>query len=192
LDLIDTVCAPVGHLATSEIAPLHPPHPIGMKRSLSGLIEPHVPVESFGDFLGWERGGWRGYGTFVGDRADFENFSKATVSDQLASHAVHFHRALLRSDLHNAIRFSCMLYECAAFLDVKREWLFGVDVFAGQAGVDTRSDTLEFPRGDDDCIDIFAVEDLAIIGIDWPIGFYLLTESKCAGLIAIGHRHDLS
>ena len=57
----------------------------------------------------------------------------------------------------------------AAFADVERQRLFGVDVLAGLAGVDAGQHPLELARADDHRVDVFAFQKLAVVLIDGPV-----------------------
>ena len=70
-------------------------------------------------------------------------------------------------------------------LDVKRQRLFRVDILASLTCLDAGEDSLEFTRCYNDRIDIFAIQNLAVILIDGPLSFGFGFEPFCFRKIAI-------
>lgn len=123
--------------------------------------------------------------------ANFEHLAQAAAANNFARHAIHRHRPLLRADLQHAVVVSHSVDQGSAFVDVKREGLFGVNVFAGLAGVNAGNNPLKFAGRDDHRVDVLAIEQPAIVLNDGPVGFVLGLEPLGPRQIAVAQADDL-
>jgi hypothetical protein len=168
LDLIEPVSAPVGHLAARVVAPLHPRGvEFGVVGAVRRGVEPQVPVEGIGDGFGGEGGVVARSG--VVDAFDEVEFAEAAVADEVGGEAVHGHGALLAADLKDAVVAAGGADDGASFGEVDGEGFLGVDVFAGLAGVYGAQGAGVVGGADDDPVDVFVVEEAAVVGVDAPL-----------------------
>ena len=71
----------------------------------------------------------------------------------------------MRAGLDDAVFGARGVDHAAAFEHGQRQWLLAVDVFAGLAGVDGGQRVPVVGRGDGDGVDVFAVEDAAVVAV---------------------------
>ena len=79
-----------------------------------------------------------------------------------------------------------------AFVDVRRQRLLGVHVEAVHHGAHAGQRAGVVRRGDDDRVELLAVEHLAIVLVQLPIGFFLLLRFGHAVEEAVGSGHDFA
>ena len=139
LDLVQSVRAPVGHLAARVVAPLHPPElELGVEGAELGRAAPHVPIVARRDRLLRQAG--VAAGARIVDAEHVFNFPRPPVRTK--SQAVRF-ISMVRcwhAHLEHAVVLADGVDEGAALGDVRGKRLFGVDVLAGLAGEDARED----------------------------------------------------
>ena len=183
--------APVGHLATGEVTPSHPPHPLGAKGAVGGLVEPGIPVEAGGDrLLRRERRRRRG-GAAVVHRADLEELTEPPVADKLARQPIDLHRALLRPHLDDTLVPPGRLDQRPPLRHVERQRLLGVDILPRLTGMDAGKHALKLSRSHDHRIDVGAVEDPPVVDVHRPRASLLLAEGVGPRHIDIAQRHDV-
>ena len=183
--------APVGHLATGEVPPAHPPHPLGAKGAVGGLIEPGIPVEAGRNRLSRRERRRRRGGAAVVHRADLEERSEPPVADELARQPVDLHRALLRPHLDDAVVPPGRLDQRPPLRHVERQRLLGVDILPRLTGMDAGKHALKLPRSHDHRIDVGAVEDPPVVDVHRPRAPLLLPEGMRPRHIDIAQRHDV-
>src|SRR5262249_52418963 len=111
-------------------------------------------------------------------------------ANELAAEAIDFHRALLRTDLKDAVVLADVVDEDAAFADVCGERLLGVNVVAGLHGDDARTRAGVIGRGDDHGVELFVVEHLPVFWVDLPVDVAALGGFSGAFYEAIGGCDD--
>ena len=170
---IDVVGAPVGHFSARVFVP--PAEFVVAARVAVaatggfeavvcewGLSEPHIPVEFFGDFGDGDfaAGGCTSDG--AGDGFQFADASFADHGNSVEEAERHF-GALLGADLEDAFGFFQHFADLLAFVDGEREWFFAVDIFAGAECFDGDFGVPVIGCDDGDDVDIFAIEQFAVI-----------------------------
>lgn len=189
MNLVASVRAPVGHFAARVGSPLHPIElKLAVEGPFGGLSLPHVPIIAL-----WNRffgqsvvSAWTG----IVDRQHDLELANAASSNQLAREPVHFHRALLRSDLEHPAVLPDRSHQRAAFGDGQRERLFRVNVQAGLAGMNAWQNPAVVRRGDDDRVELFGIEHLAVVLVRAPVGFLFGQRLLHAADVTVRDGHD--
>ena len=116
----------------------------------------------------------------------------AVAWTKLASEAVHFHRPLLRARLHDPIIFSRRTHERPPFTDRERQRLLAIDIFARLTREHAGQHMVRVGRTDDHRVDIFAVDQFAVVLHDVKFGREPFGGRLRLRLIAIAHGDELS
>ncbi len=121
---------------------------------------PHIPVQTGRYRLTREI-------TFPGARIvgryDRVNFADTSIAYQFAPQPIRRHRALLTAGLEDALVLPNGFHDFSPLVNRECHRLFGVDVFPGLARVDAHDRPPVIGRGRDDRIDIFPLQQFAVV-----------------------------
>ena len=168
--------APVCHFAAGIIAPSHPAQKHRVKLVVFCRALPCVPVETFRNrlFLVF-------FGYIVAERIIARlnelDLAKFTFPDDAASVLVETHRALLRTDLKDLLRFSNDVDELTTFGNVRGERLFRIDVQACENSVSGGDCATMILRNDERGVEFFIFEEFDVGIIHVPL-FALFNETR--------------
>ncbi len=94
---------------------------------------------------------------------DFMDVAQRAVFDDLPGLLQVRHAPLLHADLHDALVIVLRIDHGLSFGEVVRERLLNVNVFPGRAGIDGHRHVPMVGRADQYGVDIFAIENLAVL-----------------------------
>ena len=120
------------------------------------------------------------------------DFAKQAVAYPFARVAEIGCRALLAARLNNAAIFARGIHHRPAFSNCQAEWLFTIHVFARGAGIDGHARMPVVWRGDNNRVDIFAVQNFAVVLLGDHAGAGLFHHSRgfCqSGAVHIANAH---
>ena len=145
---------------------------------------PKVPVEPFGNRLCGQLA-FPGTRIVVGDH--LEDLADLSLADQLAANAVGKHRPLLASRLKDPLVFAGGLDHPPALADGEGQRFFGIDVFAGLAGVNRDQRPPMIGRGGGDGVDVAAFQQFAVVLVSGDL------QPRGQGFspadVGVGHGH---
>src|SRR5690606_36226206 len=159
---VEVMRPPIGHHAARELAEIAPRERVKawMEGHLARGPEPEIPVEAGWSLLGGKVARTGGPPHVHPDALDL---SDATISNQLASLQELARRALLASGLKDAAEASRRIDHATALLDREGERLLAVDVLSGLARMDRDERVPVIGHGDDDGVDVLAIEKRPVV-----------------------------
>jgi hypothetical protein len=180
----------VGHRAAAEI-PIPAPvaELVGIEGAVGGRAQKTLPIE-----LGHVEGRHTAHRRDVilePVGADQGHLAEAAVVDLLAGLREVLPTALLQSDLHHALGIVHGGNQRSGLFHRMGDGLFAVDVFAGAHRGDGDGHMPVVGRADHDGVDVFAIEDLAVVEVVACVGRTVLGFGfQAARFIDVAARDD--
>ena len=187
----------VGHGSAAEVPVPAPAEEFVFAIGLvGGVAEPLLPVEVFDFDMGLgASGGGAALVVLPPVGADLHDAAEAAALDEINGVAEVRPTALLHAALEDLLAGADCFGEGFAFFNGVGDGLLEVDVFARGEGVDGHFDVMVVGSGDEDGVDVFVVEDGAVVEVAGGFGGSEAgaagDDRIAAGLVDVADGEDL-